>query len=290
MEKYIEFFIDSINGNINIIESINNNSKDILLFLHGFGGHFQPIDDSFDNINNRIDFFNNFQIFALEYYGHGKSDGDKFYITSIDDYIIDIINTINYIENYIIINKSKSKIYIYANSFSCAIVLKYLTDHKVSKYIKGIIFTAPMFKLKINISTYLSYFFYFVSKCFPKYQITIGTSNNYIHNCKYTNNYRYCYDYNKMYINTISELNNIQLWISRNMNLFKNINLPFLVFQGLNDSIVDINMTTLVCNNLNYNELILFDNGDHALLFPNEKDDNIGEIIFNKVNYWINNI
>jgi alpha-beta hydrolase superfamily lysophospholipase len=296
MEKYTEFFIDSVNGNINIIESINNNnSKDILLFLHGFGGHFQPIDDSLDNINNRIEFFKDFQIFAVEFYGHGKSDGDKFYITSIDDYIQDIINTINYIENYIIINKLKSKIYIYANSFSCAIVLKYLIEYKVSDYIKGIIFTAPMFKLQkfINKTTeiiFMSYLLCIISTCFSKYQMNINNSNNYIDKCKYTNNLIYCYDYKKMYINTIYELLNIQLWISNNMKLFKNIKLPILVFQGLDDNIVDINTTILVCNQFKNKDVISFEQGTHTLLLPNTSDDNISKILFNKVNSWINNI
>jgi hypothetical protein len=55
MKNYIEYFINSTNGKINIIEGVNiTNPKAILLFVHGYGGHFQPTNDSLDNINNKI--------------------------------------------------------------------------------------------------------------------------------------------------------------------------------------------------------------------------------------------
>ena len=51
--------------------------KSVIIHVHGLGAHFQPLYEGIDEFTERDKFFiqQNFKSYALEFHGHGKSDG-----------------------------------------------------------------------------------------------------------------------------------------------------------------------------------------------------------------------
>ena len=71
--------------NINILEGSNiENIKGIIINIHGIGSHFQHVYNYIDEFTYKDSFFRkfNFKSFALEFHGHGKSEGKKCFINS----------------------------------------------------------------------------------------------------------------------------------------------------------------------------------------------------------------
>lgn len=299
--NYTEFFIKSNNGNINVIKGNEiKNPKCVLLFLHGFGGHFQPTNDTLINIDKRIQFFKDYQIFAFEFHGHGKSDGDRFYIHDINDYVYDLINTLNYIHDYINKKNIPKKIILCGNSVSSTIILKYLLEFNPSDYIKGCILLAPLLKLNDNIQVpaLLKSFVLLTTGCFPKSEFTIPektkhgedrrpkTSRNPIYN----ENIKYSYKYDKLYYNTAKEVHNLQTWMNTNIDKVKNIKLPILIFQGLKDPMVDCDLVKQLSNNIQKSTLVLLKDSDHLLLLPYNDNDRTPVLICFEIQNWIDKI
>jgi alpha-beta hydrolase superfamily lysophospholipase len=299
--NYTEFFIKSINGKINVIKGTERlNPKCVLLFLHGFGGHFQPTDESLGNISERIKFFKDYQVFGFEFQGHGKSDGDKFYINDINDLVYDLINTLDYVHNYINKKNIPKKIIICGNSVGCTIILKYLVEHNMSNYIKGCILLAPLLKLNnlLVVPSLLKNYVLFVTNCFPKSEFTIPEYVKHVEdrrntsspNYTYNNNIKYTYKYDKLYFNTAKEMNNIESWINTNINSLKNIKLPFLIFQGLKDEMVDCDIVKKVASSIEQCKLVLLRDSDHGLLLPYNNEDKTPILICFEIQNWINKI
>ena len=140
-----------LNLNINILEGIHTgNIKGIIINIHGLGSHFQAVYDCIDEFTCKDSFFTkfNFKSFALEFHGHGKSEGKKCFINNFDDLIEDLDMLIKHIES-----QYDQPIYLVCESMGCAVAFKYCIIKK--NKIKGVIFLAPLFginsKLKPNI-------------------------------------------------------------------------------------------------------------------------------------------
>jgi alpha-beta hydrolase superfamily lysophospholipase len=101
--SYHEFYlINKNNLKLNILEGgYLNSPKYIVVNIHGIGSHFQPIinDECFDNFFSRSKIFRNKKIksFALEFQGHGKSEGTMCLIDNFNNLIEDICVLIEYL-------------------------------------------------------------------------------------------------------------------------------------------------------------------------------------------------
>lgn len=114
--------IQSKCGKINIIEGKHiDNIKGIIIHVHGIGSHFQYVYDSLDEFSERDLFFSemNYKSFAFEFYGHGKSHGERCHINDFNDLVSDLVSVITYIKTiYKDIN-----FFLLAESMGCAVVL-----------------------------------------------------------------------------------------------------------------------------------------------------------------------
>ena len=94
------YLINKINKKINILEGKEiNDINGIIIHIHGLGSHFQNLYNSLDEFENRDNLFSrfNYKSFALEFHGHGKSEGDRCKINSFDDLLDDLETLINYL-------------------------------------------------------------------------------------------------------------------------------------------------------------------------------------------------
>lgn len=289
--------INKKNQKINIIEGENeffNNKlipKGIIIHIHGMGSHFQPVFDSVDEFSSRDKLFSKIDLksFALEFHGHGKSEGIRCCIYSFEDLLDDLDTLINYIEtNY------NLPIFLFAESMGCAVALKYCITKKNN--IKGLLFMAPLFgiddSLKPNfiIATILK----FVSYFFPTLPLVSTSKNmnsastdnqNFIEARKscdfsYTGSHRLC---------TAKEMLLVSEWINENGHL---IDVPIIIFHGLKDVITQPSITKNIFNNMvsTNKELYLFEDGYHCLLLEGNENPYLPGYIIGKMMHWLNKL
>jgi acylglycerol lipase len=287
--------IDTIYGKINIIEGVNiKNIKSIILWVHGFGGHFQYVDDTLDELINKDFFFSNFDLksIAFEFIGHGNSDGEKFLINDIDI----MVNIMKIVIQFIKHKYKNINIFICAESMGCAITLKYLTlcntENNIQDY-KSIIFLSPMCGIDesnipncfiINLLKCISYIF--PSCTTPCLEINENTTSNNKYNIKRKNS---IYTFNNIYkLATSRELYNLNEWIKDNIDKIQKLKNNFLIFQGKLDTICNYNNTINVFKNNENKEIILFENKSHILLVKNDYLDTIPDMIYIKILNFIN--
>lgn len=291
----IEYFVKSKNGKINIIEGKNIiDVKAVILHVHGVGSHFQYVLSNLDDFSERDNYLSkfNFKSIAFEFHGHGKSDGLQCYINDFDD-LLDDLNTVLYYINNIYLNKP---IYLFAESMGAAVCLKYLINQK-NQIIKGLILISPMFgiddhlkpnKLIINLLL-------FASKIIPTWKLATTTkkmSNETVINKEYIKAKQLCpYSYRETQrLSTVRELYFNSLWILDNAKDM-HIDIPILIFHGLNDKITTPIATQIVFEKIKCNdkELILLPQSEHSLLIANNSDDLTPNFIIAKIVVWLNN-
>lgn len=286
-----EYFFISNKGKINIIEGKNIvDIKAIILHVHGIGSHFQFVYPNLDDFLERDKYLSkfNYKSIAFEFHGHGKSDGLHCYIKDFDNLIDDLKNVLYYINN---IYKDKP-IYLFAESMGAAVCLKYLINYK-NENIKGLILISPMCGIDDNLkpSPLMINILLKASKIIPtwKLAITNKTMTN-INNKEYNIAKELCqYSYKgSQRLSTVRELYLNSLWIVDNAD---QIDIPILIFHGLNDKITTPNGTQIVFNKIKSidKELILLDQSEHSLLVPNHKDDLTPNFIIAKSISWLNN-
>lgn len=276
--------------NINILEGDTiENIKGILLNIHGIGSHFQPVYHSIDEFSYKDSFFKkfNFKSFALEFHGHGKSEGKKCFINNFDDLVEDLDIVIKYIES--IYNQP---IYLLCESMGCAVAFKYCIIKK--NKIKGVIFLAPLFgissKLKPNII--LKNILLPISYIFPwlplisssKNLKSLATLNENYNDLKEKNDYFYK---GKHRLATCREMLFISEWIELNASFFIT---PILIFHGKNDFITSVDDTNKMYNKINSIDktLHLIENGYHILLIDSIDNSFIPEFVLIKTLMWLN--
>lgn len=285
------YYINTTYGKINIVEGINtNNIKAIMLWVHGFGGHCQYVDDTLDELVNKDFFYSKFSLktIGFEFIGHGKSDGEKFYIEDINI----LVNILDIIIMHIKNKYNNIKIIICAESMGCTIVLKYLLNYKQDD-IYPLIFLSPMCGIEksnlpnpiiTNMLICLSYFLpTFQTPCLD---INDNITDNEEYNIKRSNS---IYSFNNIYkLSTSHELYKLNEWVQNNIDKIEKLQNNFLIFHGKLDNICSHTMTFNVFKNVKNKEIILFQNKKHILLVQNNQNDIIPNIIYNKILEFIN--
>jgi alpha-beta hydrolase superfamily lysophospholipase len=275
---------------INIIEGKNcEKIKAVIIHLHGMGSHFQPMFDCIDEFYNRDELFSRFSFksFALEFHGHGKSEGNRCSIFSFDDLLDDLEILINYIENFY-----KQPIFLMAESMGCAVALKYTIVRKNN--IKGLIFSAPLFGIDEHLKPpqFVINVLKIICNFFP--EVPLYTSSNSLSKVS-TNNKGFLEAKNKSNFSyngshrlcTCNELLKVSDWIRENGHL---LNIPILIFHGLKDTITEPLMTKKIFEKMHSNdkELLLLDDGYHCLLIESNENPYLPGYIISKIISWIN--
>jgi len=290
MEIKQYYLKNHLNLNINILEGNTiENSKGIIVNIHGLGSHFQTVYDCIDEFTCKDSFFKkfNFKSFALEFHGHGKSEGNKCFINNFDDLVEDLDIVIKYIEL-----QYDQPIYLLCESMGCAVAFKYCIIKK--NKIKGVIFLAPLFgvtsKLKPNILLKnillpISYIFPWLPLISSSSNLkSLATLNENYNDLKEKNDYFYK---GKHRLSTCRELLFISDWIEKNASLFT---IPILIFHGKNDFITSVDDTNKIYEKINSTDktLHLVENGYHILLIDSINNSFIPEFILIKTLKWLN--
>lgn len=290
-----EFFLKSNNGNINIIEGsdiMDSKLQGIILNVHGLGSHFQFIYDTPDEFINRDKFFSkfNYKSYAFEFYGHGKSEGERCIINNFDNLLDDIDCVIKYINN-----KHNKKIFLCAESMGGSVVLKYIHNNINCDNIGGLILLSPMCGIDDMMKpSYISaQILLMMGYTFPKLKFSFLTKNlneEYMEIKDYINAKKNCiYRYRGAHcLCTLRELYNISLWIPENI---KTIDKPVILFHGSGDTITSPADSIKIMDRIynKNNELILLDTNEHSLLVPKNYDDMIPNFVYGKILEWLEN-
>lgn len=282
--------INRKNQKINIIEGNKIDTiKGIIIHLHGLGAHFQPVYKCVDEFPDRDILFSkfNYKSYALEFHGHGKSEGVKCCINSFDDLLNDLEILINYLET---IHKSRS-IFIFAESMGCAVALKYCITRENN--IKGLIFMAPLFGIDNQFipNYFLKNMLLCLVSLFPQYPMlkssntmtSISTKNKDFIEAKDNNEYTY---HGSHRLCTGRELLHISEWINDNGHLLKK---PILIFHGLEDTITEPLITQKIFDKIlsEHKKLYLLEKAQHCLLIESEKDSAIPSYVISKTLEWL---
>ena len=231
------FFLVNNNLKLNVLTHKMDESKAILIHLHGLHSHFQFVYECQDEFNYRVEYFKKANIlsYALEFHGHGKSDGIRGYIDNFDSLISDLSKLVEYIKY----THGDTPIFLLGESMGGAVAIKYSILHN---NIKGVILLSPMCGIaeemkpsNFTINTLLT-----LSNYFPKLKIvgsrTMGEACKFEEYVKARNNNIYqCQG--RIKLATARECHRACLWIQENNKRF---NTPFLLIQSKTDQVTSI--------------------------------------------------
>ncbi|MFP4024715.1 MAG: lysophospholipase [Thiohalospira sp.] len=135
-----------------------NQPKAIINLVHGFGEYSERYNHWAKLLGGQ-----GYAVHAIDYRGHGKSDGRRGYINSFDDFLSDID---------VLVQESK-KLYpgipqfIYGHSLGGNIVTNYLI--KRENNFKGAVISSPWFRLTFDPSVLTIFFAKMIKSIFPKF-------------------------------------------------------------------------------------------------------------------------
>ncbi|MDY6800675.1 MAG: alpha/beta hydrolase [Bacteroidota bacterium] len=203
----------------------NNKPKAVINLVHGFGEYSERYSHWAELFVNK-----GYAVHAIDYRGHGKSDGRRGYIHSFDDFLNDID---------VLVNESK-KIYpeipqfIYGHSLGGNIVTNYIL--KRDNNFTVAIISSPWFKLAFDPSAITLFFAKMIKGVFPKFTQKAKLDVKGIsHDNEVVN--KYLEDplvHKKISARMFFEIYNAGNWVLENTGL---INVPVLLQHGNADKI-----------------------------------------------------
>ena len=284
-----DFSLISNNKKINIITHSLIKPSCILIHIHGLCSNFQNDTYTPNDFKNRVDYLKKINIlsYALEFEGHGKSDGKNGYIYKFDR----LVSNFDTLYHYVKFTHPDLPIFVLAESMGAVVVLKsiiLLPSYNLS----GVILLSPYFELsenlkpsefKINLAIRLSYYFP-TSKSAGNNDINIGCSNKKYELLSTLNEYRY---QGKFMLSTLREIYLSSLYVNKNQEKIKT---PILAIHNKNDKVTCYKGTVDFINKIKSEdkEIFLLDDGNHTLLVPFNDDDYQPTVVLSKIVNWIN--
>tara|TARA_B110000977_G_C11083432_1_gene493689 strand:- start:871 stop:1755 length:885 start_codon:yes stop_codon:yes gene_type:complete len=283
------YLINKNNLKLNILEGEYLNSpKAIVINIHGIGSHFQPIinETCFDNFYNRDKLFCKYAIksYALEFQGHGKSEGTKCLITDFNNLVEDIRVLIEYLNQRYPVQKK----FIIAESMGGNAAIRYCVKYND---IGGLILLSPMCGIHDEIipNYCLRNILLPLSHLFPNLPLIAGhQSEMSVHNKNYNEMKKQCkYNYHGyIKLATGRECLNASLTFSKVISKFTT---PVIAFHDIDDKITDPYITELFIKNCQSSDkkFVAIKNSHHCLLLSNDKKSNNPLDIINQIINWI---
>ena len=243
----------------------------------------------------RESLFSDFNIksYALEFHGHGKSEGLKCSIENFDDLVDDLYCLVKYIRKGD--SENKIPIFIIAESMGGAVAIKFNIKYQFETQIKGYILLAPMCGIDDHLkpNVVLKNILMTLSNFIPNFK-ALSTNSKISNSCKnkkYAELKKECdfFYHDKMRLNTARECYNTSLWINKYGSLF---NAPLFLLHGIDDIITNPQLSINFYNKVpNKNKVIyLPKNTNHSLLIGIDDDDEHPKAVWEKITSWITNI
>jgi len=199
--------------------------KALINLVHGFGEYSE-------RYNHWAELFvkKGYAVHAIDYRGHGKSDGKRGYIHSFDDYLSDIDVLVHESEKMF----SEIPHFIYGHSLGGNIVTNYILRRE--NRFKGAVISSPWYRLAIIPSTITLFFAKTIKSIFPKFTQKANLNVDGIsHDQQVINNYiKDPLVHEKISVRMFFEIFNAGKWILENPERLKT---PVLIQHGNADKI-----------------------------------------------------
>jgi alpha-beta hydrolase superfamily lysophospholipase len=199
--------------------------KAIINLVHGFGEYSERYDQWAMRFAEK-----GFLVHAIDYRGHGKSDGRRGHVNKFDDFLNDI---------EVLVKESKKLYpelpqYIYGHSLGGNIVTNYIL--KREHEFKGAIISSPWYKLSFELSAFMLFIARIMNKIYPKFtqKSTLGV-NALTHDKNIVDSYiTDALVHEKISARMFFEIYKAGDWVLKNAD---KINLPILIQHGNDDNI-----------------------------------------------------
>ncbi|XP_071690732.1 uncharacterized protein [Rutidosis leptorrhynchoides] len=247
--------------------------RGILIIIHGLNEHSGRYAAFARQLNSY-----NFAVYAMDWIGHGGSDGLHGYVPSLDHVVADTGSFLEKIKS----DHPGTPCFLYGHSTGGAVVLKAASYRYIEELVEGIILTSPALRVKPShpIVGAVAPLFSLVA---PKYQFKGANKRGIPVSrdpaaliAKYTDPLVYT---GPMRIRTGHEILRISSHLMRN---FKSVTVPFFVLHGSADKVTDPLASQDLYNEAasKYKHIKLYEGFLHDLLFEPEREE-IGQDIIN---------
>ncbi|KAF8688335.1 hypothetical protein HU200_042296 [Digitaria exilis] len=218
------------------------------------------------------------KVYAMDWIGHGGSDGVHGYVSSLDHAVGDLKE---FLEDIVLEENHGLPCFLFGHSTGGAIVLKAALDPCVKHHVEGVVLTSPAIHVQPShpIIKVVAPIF---SVLAPKYRVSAlhkrgppvsrdpeALKMKYSDPLVYTGPIR---------VRTGNEILRISSYLQKNLS---KVTVPFLVLHGTADTITDPRASQrLYSTSMSTNKSIkLYDGYLHDLLFEPERDDIANDII-----------
>ncbi|EER98863.1 uncharacterized protein LOC8056227 [Sorghum bicolor] len=247
--------------------------KGVVVLLHGLNEHSGRYNHFAKLLNDQ-----GLKVYAMDWIGHGGSDGVHGYVSSLDHAVGDLKE---FLEDVVLEENRGLPCFLFGHSTGGAIVLKAVLDPFVELHVEGVVLTSPAIHVQPShpIIKVVAPIF---SMLAPKYRVSAlhkrgppvsrdpeALKMKYSDPLVYTGPIR---------VRTGNEILRISSFLQRNLS---RVTVPFLVLHGTADTITDPRASErLYQASMSTNKSIkLYDGYLHDLLFEPERDDIANDII-----------
>ncbi|CAL5064519.1 unnamed protein product [Urochloa decumbens] len=247
--------------------------KGVVVLLHGLNEHSGRYSHFAKLLNHQ-----GLKVYAMDWIGHGGSDGIHGYVSSLDHAVGDLKE---FLEDVVLEENLGLPCFLFGHSTGGAIVLKAALDPSVKLQVEGVVLTSPAIHVQPShpIIKVVAPIF---SVLTPKYRVSAlhkrgppvsrdpdALKTKYSDPLVYTGPIR---------VRTGNEILRISSYLQRNLS---RVTVPFLVLHGTADTITDPRASQrLYHTSMSTNKSIkLYDGYLHDLLFEPERDDIANDII-----------
>ena len=261
--KTNEFWVKSFdNINLKCISNPVDNSKGIVLILHGLAEHSKRYDYVTRKLNS-----NNFSVYRYDYRGHGDSDGKRGYVDNVDYFTNDLKTVIDIIKS----KNPTSPLFLLGQGMGGHIMIK--LGAKYSNLVNGMIFSSPL------VCDYGDYTKFDKEQYDSDFDF-VSVAN--VHNLSHDYEFIQSYEDDKLILKqvTVGLYHALEDSTSNIEKSLHNYKYPCLILHGSMDSITDCEDSRYLFNNIvsNDKELKILNGLYHKLLDELIKDDIITEI------------
>ncbi|KAL1337745.1 hypothetical protein HN51_032441 [Arachis hypogaea] len=246
--------------------------KGILVIIHGLNEHSGRYADFARQLTSC-----SFGVYAMDWIGHGGSDGLHGYVPSLDHVVADVGAFLEKIRS----DNPGVPCFLFGHSTGGAVVLKAASHYHIKAMVEGIILTSPALRVKpahpiVNAIAPM------LSLLAPKYQFKGANKRGIPVSrdpaallAKYSDPLVYT---GPIRVRTGHEILRISSYLMRN---FKSVTVPFFVLHGTADKVTDPLASQDLYNMAasEFKEIKLYDGFLHDLLFEPEREEVAQDII-----------
>ncbi|KAG8049674.1 hypothetical protein GUJ93_ZPchr0009g1631 [Zizania palustris] len=247
--------------------------RGIVVLLHGLNEHSGRYNHFAKLLNDH-----GLKVYAMDWIGHGGSDGVHGYVSSLDHAVGDLKE---FLEDVVLEENYGLPCFLFGHSTGGAIVLKAALDPCVEGRIEGVILTSPAIRVQ-PAHPIIKVVAPIFSVLAPKYRVAAlhrrrppvsrdpeALKMKYADPLVYTGPIR---------VRTGNEILRISSYLQRNLS---RVTVPFLVLHGTADTITDPGASQQLYHSSAsaHKSIKLYDGYLHDLLFEPERDDIANDII-----------